>query len=411
MKQLFQSERFKTILKVAFSLCLATGLIYYFYNKISEPKEAVILPEKQALISDIATPFIKNDSYCLVGDTLFIDSKGQCCIAETEAFYSLGTQLQKNDENQLVYGTYRIDMMRIMKKVFANAAWFWIAMSLLVSFTSHFLRSLRWRMLLQPLGYEPKVHNTFFAVMIMYLANMAVPRLGEVLRCTFISRYENIPMEKSLGTMLTERLVDMVSLLLLAAVMFVTQYTLISSYVQKEFFKSESTTGSPSYKLILLGIAIIVCVVLGIVFYKKITTATEGPFAKIREVAKGLLAGISSIRHVKNKPLFVLYSASIWICYVFVIYFCFKAVPETASQSIGAAITCLFFGSLAIVAVQGGLGIYPIAMSKILFLYGVQESIGYAYGWLSWVIQTLMVLLLGFISLLLMPAMNKKNES
>ena len=115
--------------------------------------------------------------------------------------------------------------------------------------------------------------------------------------------------------------------------------------------------------------------------------------------------------HVQNKFLFILYTVSIWTTYVLTVYFCLKAVPETSVSTINTAITCLFFGSLAIVAVQGGLGVYPLVIGKVLLLCNITESIGYANGWLSWIVQTALILVLGFICMILINVMNKDTKS
>jgi hypothetical protein len=154
----------------------------------------------------------------------------------------------------------------------------------------------------------------------------------------------------------------------------------------------------------------VVFILLAYFLFKYISSGTSTLIVKIRSIIRGLVDGIISVKNIQNKPLFLFYTVSIWLCYALTIFFCFKAVPETSMNGMGAAITCLFFGSLAIVAVQGGLGIYPIVVSKILLLYGTNESIGYAYGWLSWVIQTVLVLVIGFISMILMANLNKENQ-
>lgn len=405
------NDKIKTALKLIVSLGLGVLLIWFFYNQISSKKQASIDHKKYPDFTHIDKVLIKENAYCKVGDSLFSYNTNKIFYAETEASYNLNTNQTLNDKDNYVIGSYQIDIMKIMKKVFSNASWFWITLSLLASFSSHVIRSFRWRMMLQPLGYKPKAYNTFFAVMIMYMANMALPRLGEVLRCTFISRYENIPLEKSLGTMLTERLVDVICLFILLIVVLATQYKIINTYFQEQYFSnSNDSSFFTTQKIILIFLLAIVAIALAYFIYSKIIKGTSTFAVNFKKRIKGLLDGIISIKNIQNKPLFLLYSLAIWICYTLTIFFCLKAVPETSMQTIGAATTCLFFGSLAIAAVQGGLGIYPIVVSKILVLYGTEESIGYAYGWLSWVIQTLLVLVIGFISLILMTNINKTNN-
>jgi uncharacterized protein (TIRG00374 family) len=405
------NDKLKSVLKLIVSLGLGVFLILYFYNQISKPKDFIVNKKIYKDFSTIQKLNINNNTYFKVGDTILFYNNGIPLLAETEATYQINSQSSTNEKNEIVLGKYTIDIMQIMKKVFGNAIWFWLVISLFASLMSHVLRSLRWRMMLQPLGYNPKAYNTFFAVMIMYMANMAFPRLGELLRCTFITRYEKIPVEKTIGTMLTERLMDMICLLVLGVIMITTQYSIILNYFKSEYLSNPAATNYFTTPKILLGIvAVVVFILLAYFLFKYISSGTSTLIVKIRSIIRGLVDGIISVKNIQNKPLFLFYTVSIWLCYALTIFFCFKAVPETSMNGMGAAITCLFFGSLAIVAVQGGLGIYPIVVSKILLLYGTNESIGYAYGWLSWVIQTVLVLVIGFISMILMANLNKENQ-
>ena len=260
--------------------------------------------------------------------------------------------------------------------------------------------------MLQSMGYQPSASNTFFAVVIMYMANMALPRLGEVMRCEVIRRYEKIPLEKSLGSMLTERLVDVLCLLGLGMIMIIFQYSLIIDYFKTQFLSS-SPGSSSSGLFIKFGIVAAFLLVLGFIFVKYIQKGQSKIALKIKSIVTGLIDGIVSIKNVKNKFLFLLYTILIWTCYLFTVFFCLKSVPETSVATLNTAVTCLFFGSLAIVAVQGGLGVYPLVIGKVLLLYNITESIGYANGWLSWIVQTSLILILGFICMILLGVMNK----
>lgn len=387
-------------------------LIWYFYNSISSPKDLLIDLKGRGLENtdvNIVKVYPTAGAYMLKGDSLLLlqtAGGAQVLNVETEAVYNMDVKAGDSVKGEAFKaGVYNIDVMRIIGNVFGNAAWGWIMLSLLSSLSSHILRALRWQMMLRPMGYQPKFYNTFFAVMIMYLANMAFPRLGEVMRCGVLRRYEKIPIEKSLGTMLTERMIDVLSLVIVGGLMLVTQYSLISGYMEREFSKG----GSPNYlKYVLILLVLISAFVGFILFIRKSNSAIA---VKLRSVYQGLIEGIKSIRNVQNPFLLLAYSAGIWVSYTLTIFFCLKAVPETSALGMNASVACLFFGSFAILAVQGGLGAYPLVVSKVLMLYGITESIGYAYGWLSWVAQTGLILLVGFISLILLSALNEKPET
>ena len=248
------NDKLKSVLKLIVSLGLGVFLILYFYNQISKPKDFIVNKKIYKDFSTIQKLNINNNTYFKVGDTILFYNNGIPLLAETEATYQINSQSSTNEKNEIVLGKYIIDIMQIMKKVFGNAIWFWLVISLFASLMSHVLRSLRWRMMLQPLGYNPKAYNTFFAVMIMYMANMAFPRLGELLRCTFITRYEKIPVEKTIGTMLTERLMDMICLLVLGVIMITTQYSIILNYFKSEYLSNPTATNYFTTPKILIGI-------------------------------------------------------------------------------------------------------------------------------------------------------------
>ena len=263
--------------------------------------------------------------------------------------------------------------------------------------------------MLQAMQYNPSFQNTFFAVMIMYLANLAFPRLGEVMRCGVLNRYEKIPLEKSVGTMVTERFIDVLSLGLVGLLMLILQYNVLASYIQKEYMPGIQTwlAAGSWWKMLAFAALGIGAFILILRFLKNSNNKIA---VKFRSIMLGLLEGIKSVKDVSNKGLLILYSAGIWIGYIGTIYCCIKAVPDTSVLGIPESITVLFFGSFAILAVQGGLGAYPLLVGKVMLLYQIPESVGYAYGWLSWVAQTSMVLLLGFLSMILISVLNESQK-
>jgi uncharacterized protein (TIRG00374 family) len=401
-------------LKLILSLGLGVFLIAFFYHSISKPKTLLLDKKKYpALDYKISKVYRPLGGEVLLGDTLFelqSNAVTSFYLAETEARYLVVAQTGAEINHESILGSYQIDLFKIIKKVFRSASWFWLVLSLIASLLGHVMRSLRWRMMLQSMGYEPKMYNTFFAVVIMYMANMALPRLGEVMRCEVIRRYENIPLEKSLGSMLTERLIDVLCLLVLALIMICFQYTLIYNFFKDQLLSS-SESGNHNGLFIKVMFVVVLLVALVFVFIRYIKNGQSKFALKIKSIVLGLVDGILSVKNVQNKFLFILYTVSIWTTYVLTVYFCLKAVPETSISTINTAITCLFFGSLAIVAVQGGLGVYPLVIGKVLLLYNITESIGYANGWLSWIVQTALILVLGFICMILINVMNKDTKS
>jgi uncharacterized membrane protein YbhN (UPF0104 family) len=295
-----------------------------------------------------------------------------------------------------------------MKDAFARTNYWWLGLSLIVGFISNFLRALRWRLLLQPLGHNPSIANTAYAVNIMYFGNLAFPRLGEISRCALLSRYENIPLDKTIGTMITERLVDVISLLLVGVYLFFSQYDVLAGYFETTFFNKQNAGNTAWIKWVILGTG----AVFALAGWLLLKHFKHNPFVqKIWERVEGLLEGVKSILQLKNPGLFIFYSVAIWLSYSLLGYVCFFSLSETAGLSFNVAIAQTFFGGFAYIATQGGIGAYPLVVQAVLTLYGVEGAIGYAFGWIEWVLQTLLVIVTGLGSLVLIATMNKISES
>jgi glycosyltransferase 2 family protein len=298
----------------------------------------------------------------------------------------------------------------IIWKSFREANYYWIGLSFLIGALSHLSRALRWLQLVKPLGYSPNPENSFFAVMVGYLANMAFPRLGEVSRCAVLSRYENIPLEKGFGTVMAERVLDMLILLCLFAIVVVSQIKILWTFVSIQILSpvTAKINDLPSVKLIL-GMILAGGVCLAILFlFKKIMK----PFyQKLRALLKGFGEGFTAIMKVENKLIFIFHTLFIWLMYFLMLYVCFYSLPETSNVPIAGVLACFVLGSIGIVAVQGGIGAYQFIVTQTLLLYGISEPIGFALGWIAWTGQAVMILILGFLSLLLLPLFNKKQKN
>lgn len=277
----------------------------------------------------------------------------------------------------------------------------------IVLLLSHFFRALRWRQLIEPMGYRPSPFYLTCGVLIGYIGNQLIPRAGEVLRCTTISRPTKIPAEKLIGTIVAERAFDICCLLLLTAGVFYLEWEYISTYVHE--IRDAVTSGFAAKK----GkgwIALIVFVILVIIYllYKRFRTHKGGGlFIKI---VKGLAQGLTSIKNVRNKFLFLLYTVLIWVCYAAATYLGCLALEETAQLGVLPALSLLIFGTFGIIVAPGGLGAYPIAIQKTLVLYGVAGIIGLASGWILWIAQFIFVMLFGTIAWLAVNFAKKKID-
>ena len=286
---------------------------------------------------------------------------------------------------------------------FGRVEYSWLILGPLIGFISGFSRAERWRMLLEPMGYRPGYMNTFYSVMIMYFANLAFPRLGEVARCGILNKYEKVPLDKAIGTMVTERIIDMISILLVGLWLFFAEHDRLLSYFQT--LQSGKSGGSGG--LLLLAV---LCAAGLVVMFAVFRFRERVPlFKRIIQLIQGVWEGVQSIRYVSNPIMFIVHSLLIWVCYFLMIYLSFFALSETAGLGVQAGWACLFFGGFAMAATQGGIGAYPLAVQQVLLLYGVGSNIGLAFGWVVWTVQTISVLLGGLVSVGLLALSNRNR--
>jgi uncharacterized protein (TIRG00374 family) len=292
-----------------------------------------------------------------------------------------------------------------------HANYWWIIAAMFVGILSHAIRARRWMILMEPLGYKPRYINVFFAVFIGYFANLALPRLGEVSRCGVLTRYEKVPFNKSFGTVITERALDMGVFLLLFLVNLVAQASLLQYYIEEKVYKpfankvESAGNKSPVWIYVLAALA-----VLAVVFYIFRQRFYHLKFVvKIRDMILGFLEGMKSLLMIKRPFEFALHTFLIWFCYFLMTYLVFFSLPATSGLGLGAGLAVLVFGSIGIILVQGGIGVYPAIVAETLFIYHILNTTGYAMGWLLWSCQTLLIVIVGSISLFLLHVVNKKN--
>lgn len=290
---------------------------------------------------------------------------------------------------------------------FQSANYGWILFSLIFAVLSHMSRAYRWKYTLNPLGYNPKFLNSFFAVMIAYLVNLAVPRLGELTRCGVMARYEDIPFQKGLGTVIAERIADLIILLLFAAVITFIQIEVIGGMVN-EIFDALSQKVSPTLIFSVLGLMVLGIVVLFFLFFNK--SISHPILIKAREFIYGLFEGVKSIWTMDKKWAFIGHTLFIWLMYIVMFYLCFFSLPETSNVPIGGIVTAFVLGGFTIVLTNGGIGAYPLAIQGVLLLYDIDKNTGGAFGWIVWTAQTLLILVLGAMAFVLMPMYNKKKN-
>lgn len=277
----------------------------------------------------------------------------------------------------------------------------WLAVPVvLVGFLSHYFRALRWKLLLKPLQLTPRTFNITLAVLIGYLVNLLLPRMGEVARCSILAKYENEPVDKIVGTIVAERSFDMICLMIITLITYLVQMEVANNYIA-----SQSAQLHLSGKAVI-GLVVVLIVLAGLVVF----VYRRSQSTKLGAIIKGLGEGIVSIFKMKNWGLFLLYTVLIWFCYLSLIVIGYKAIVATEHLGWTEALSVLVFGSVGMIATPGGIGAYPIAVQGVLTsLYDVNKNFALAYGWISWLAQTLTILVLGILSLVLLPLYNSKK--
>ncbi len=275
---------------------------------------------------------------------------------------------------------------------------------------SHISRAMRWKILMASMGYRPRLSNTFCAVMIGYLANFAFPRLGEVLKCTLLGKYEKVPADKLVGTILVERAVDLLSFFIIIIIALFTQAKIVGGYANNmvnEYLLSGNVTIIVIKLVVTCGI-----VVSGIILLKFLLKKYQHIIIvnKLRGVYNGIVEGLLSIKNMQHKWQFIFHSVLIWCCYLLGTYIGFLAIKETAVLPALAAFPVLVFGTVATIVTPGGIGAYPELLMRAMLLYKIPEGFGKANGWLQWSAQFVLILVVGFVCVAVLPYINKKKN-
>jgi uncharacterized protein (TIRG00374 family) len=299
-------------------------------------------------------------------------------------FVYLSYNTTSEEERKLIY-TYiqKADLRFVMLSVFFGVL-------------SHLSRAYRWKFLLSPLGYQPRFINSVLAVLIAYIANLGIPRSGEILRATTLSSYENIPFEKTFGTIVAERLVDLLILLIFVLTALVLQFDIIWSVLAEKKI-------SPAQLLLVFTLFAV-----GYLVVKKLFVRSQHPVVlRIKNFFLGLTEGILSLKTMPNKGVFIGHTLFIWIMYLAMFYVIKWTVPATASLGLSAILPAFVVGGLTISATNGGVGIYPFSVALVLSTFGISNESGLAFGWIMWTSQTLMIILFGSLSFFVLPLVNR----
>lgn len=295
---------------------------------------------------------------------------------------------------------------RITEVLRNEVNYFWVAISLFIGLLSHISRTIRWSLLIEPISHKPRFINTFNAVMVGYLMNLALPRMGEVTRCGVMARYEKISFSKLLGTVVAERAVDMLSLLFLLMIVVFSQFGQMLSFIDQNPEIEAKLISMLTSPYLIIGMAGIL--VAGYIFRRSLKHTVF--YKKAHAVVMNLKVGFISIRFIRNKGWFLFHSAVIWILYYLMLYSVFFAFEFTSGLNPIAALTTFVLASFGMVApVQGGIGAWHFMAIEGLSLYGIAYENAVIFAFVAHASMTLMIIIIGLVSLLALPFINQRN--
>lgn len=305
------------------------------------------------------------------------------------------------------------DQCSLLQKVwtdFGLVNYWWILLMLFAFVMSNVSRAIRWNMLIKPLGYhQPKLVNSFFCIMVGYFANLGLPRLGEVLRAGSLAQYEKIPVEKVMGTVVVDRLIDVFSILFVTALTIFLQYNTIWGFVEKNVSVAEKI--AMLQRLTVYAIPVFLVIGIAVWFYRH-RLIQSALIQKILNLAKGFWQGIQTVRQLDRPWLFVFHSILIWTLYYMMTVLCFQSFGPTAGLSMVTALVVFVAGGWGIVIPSpGGMGTYHFLAQTALSMYGVNGDDGFSWANISFFsIQLGGNVLIGLISLLLLPVVNRNYQ-
>ena len=284
-------------------------------------------------------------------------------------------------------------------KYFYEINYLWVFVGIFLGALSHISRSYRWKYLIEPLGYKLSFINSVLAVFSAYLINYTIPRAGDIARATMISKYEKIPLDKTLGTIVAERAVDVICILTIIATGLIFEFNRIS---EKLISLIENT--KISVIIIYVGVIILILFVSNRVLRK------SKYYKSILNFFSGIVEGLTIIFKMEKRVPFILHSIFIWLMYILMFWATSMAFFELHEVAFYQFMISFTLAAISIMLSNGGIGIYPLAVEESLGWYGVQSTTGLAFGWVSWLSQTMMVIIFGGLSLFILPFINRKKS-
>lgn len=308
----------------------------------------------------------------------------------------------------IIWWMYRgFDFSKVSQTLRDGMDWNWMLISLIFGITAQVFRGLRWKQTLEPLDEHPRMVDCIHAIFISYASSLVIPRSGEVIRCGILKKYDGTSFSKSLGTVLTERVIDSILILLICLIVFLLQLQTFTNFFAEtgtnfvSWLNTFTTTG---------WIVTICCLILTIIFVYILLKRVTGE-SKIKQIISDLKAGIFSLKDVDNKGLFTFYTLAIWVSYFLHFYIAFFGFEYTANLSLMTALVAFIIGSIAVVVpTPNGMGPWHFAVKTILVLYGVAATDAEMFVMIVWAVQTALMPVLGVYSLLCLAQKKEMNK-
>jgi len=317
----------------------------------------------------------------------------------------------------LLWLTFRNENLSEIFHKISLANPFWLGLSVILALGAFYSRAVRWIMLMEPLGYKPKLSSTLRALFLGYFANLAIPRIGEITRCGALTTSEKVPFNALIGTVIVERVIDLVMLFFSMLLVAILEYDMLSSFLSEKIvdplIMKFIFLDNPFFLSGILFFFILIFWLLWKFTRRQMEEKKEsGLVVKIRGILHEVSQGFKTILRMKNTGWFIFHTFLIWTFYFLMTWVCFFCLESTAHLDMKAGMFVLVVGGLGMSApVQGGIGAYHYIVSQGLQLFGVSSTDGIVYATLVHTTQTLLVVVLGLYAMGMLFVTGKKKSA
>jgi hypothetical protein len=282
----------------------------------------------------------------------------------------------------------------------------WIIVAIGFGLLSHFIRAIRWKMLVETMGYKPTTVNLFLSVIILYFTNLIIPRGGEVSRCAVLTKYENIPFAKLVGTVFVERVTDLFAFLLILLILVIWQFNFFNTILNYPDFELDF----PSLKVKILPVTLVLLLIAALTFILVRFKIFNKIYGKIKKLKSDFIDGIMVIKQMKEKPRFIIYTLLIFFFWIMMLFAVFFAYPPTNKLSFNVAVLTFAFGNLAyLLPIQAGIGAWHFIVINCLFFFGIDKESGMIFALIAHTFTNLIFLIFGPIAMALLPFVNNSD--